>query len=198
MRVHPDKVQCTICNATFGIAHLGKCDVEHHLEGSEHKRLAQQVNSCRSLTFFPDQLSQEKVTNAEVLFTGFILEHNLPFEAAAYAGPLFRAMFPDSEIAKKYGCAATKTAAIINNYYAIAPSLRSPLIEHLQQNPFSLAIDGSSDTGSENMYPLVVRVYNEKTGEICSRFWHMCLVSDSRAAGIFTQVSKVFEEDNVP
>ena len=106
---------------------------------------------------------------------------------------LFRAMFPDSEIAKKYGC-ATKIATIIN--FAIAPSLHSPLIEHLQQNPLSLAIDGSSDTGTENMYPLVVRVYNEKTGEVCSRFWHMCLVSDSSAAGIFTQVSKAFEEDN--
>ena len=120
----------------------------------------------------------------------------LPFETAAHAGPLFHAMFLDSEIAKKYECAATKTAPIIN--YAIAPSLRSPLIEHLQQNPFSLAIDGSSDTGTENMYPLVVRVYNEKTREICSRFWHMCLFSDSSAAGIFTQVSKAFEEDNVP
>ena len=85
-------------------------------------------------------------------------------------------MFPDSEIAKKYGCAATKTAAIIN--YAIAPSLHSPLVEHLQQNPFSLAIDGSSDTGPESMYPLVVRVYDITKGEICSRFWRMSLVSD--------------------
>ena len=85
-------------------------------------------------------------------------------------------MFPDSEITKKYGCAATKTAAIIN--YAIAPSLHNPLVEHLQQNPFSPAIDGSSDTGSESMYPLVVRVYDIAKGEICSRFWHMSLVSD--------------------
>ena len=72
-------------------------------------------------------------------------------------------MFPDSEIAKKYGCAATKTAAIIN--YAIAPSLHSPLIEYLQQNPFSLAIDGSSDTGTENMHPLVVRIYDVNKGK---------------------------------
>ena len=48
------------------------------------------------------------------------------------------------------------------------------------------------------MYLLVVRVYNAKMGEICLRFWHVCLVSDSSAAGIFTQVSKAFEEDNVP
>ena len=124
------------------------------------------MNSCQSLTsFLPDRSSQEKVTNAEVLFTSYILEHNLPFEAAAHAGPLFRRMLPESEIAKKYGCAATKTAAIVN--YAIAPSLHSPLMEYLQQNPFSLAVDGSSDTGTENMYPLVVRIYESKRGEIC-------------------------------
>jgi len=113
-----------VCNSTFGIGYQGKCDVERHLEGSKHKRLAKVVNSCQSLaSFFPDR---EKVKNAEVLFTGFILEYNLPFQAAVHAGPPFRMMFPDSEIAKKYGCAATKTAAIVN--FAIAPSLHDPLV----------------------------------------------------------------------
>lgn len=41
----------------------------------------------------------EKVTNAEVLFTGFILEHNLPSEWSLHVGPLFRKMFPVSKIA---------------------------------------------------------------------------------------------------
>ena len=59
-------------------------------------------------------------------------------------------------------------------------------MEYLHQNPFSLAVDGSSDTGTENMYPLVVRIYmyDSKRGEICSKFWHMCLVSDCSAQGI--------------
>ena len=89
VRGHPDKVQCTVCNTTFGIAHQGRRDVVRHMEGSEHKRLAQVVNSCQSLTsFFTDRSSQDKVTNAEVLFIGYILEHNLRFEAATHAGPL--------------------------------------------------------------------------------------------------------------
>jgi len=41
-----------------------------------------------------------------------IFEHNLPFESAAHAGPLFSRLFPDSEIAKKYGWAATKSAIV--------------------------------------------------------------------------------------
>ena len=46
----------------------------------------------------------------------------------------------------KYSCAATKTAAI--NSYALAPELRDPVVEYMKLSPFSLAIDGSSDTGT--------------------------------------------------
>ncbi len=41
-------------------------------------------------------------------------------------------------------------------------------------------------------------MYDVNKGEICSKFWHICLVSDSSADGIFTQVSKVFEKHSVP
>lgn len=102
---HSDKAQCTVCNSSFGIAHQERCDVERHVDGSEHKRLAQVVNTSHSsiipTSFFPNRIDKEKVVRTEVLFTGYILEHNLPFEAAAHDGPLFRRMLPDSEIAKK-------------------------------------------------------------------------------------------------
>ena len=37
---------------------------------------------------------------AELQFTNFLIEHNLPLATADHAGPLFRATFPDSKIAK--------------------------------------------------------------------------------------------------
>lgn len=194
---NPERALCTVCNSSFSIAHQGKKDVQRHVQGTEHTRLSKIVNSCQTLTeFMPDKKSQEKVINAEVLFTGYILEHNLPFEASSHAGPLLRIMFPDSDIAKKYGRSATKTSAIIK--YAMAPFFHDPLIEHLRQNPFSLAIDGSSNTGTKSMYPMIVRVYDVSRGEIRSKFWRMCLISDCSAEGIFTEVSKAFQEDKVP
>ena len=42
----------------------------------------------------------ENVMKAELLFTGFICEHNLPISTADHAGKLLKAMFPDSKIAK--------------------------------------------------------------------------------------------------
>lgn len=129
-----------MCSSSFQISHQGKRDVVRHIDGNEHKRLVKAAGGCKPVsTYFIQDKAQDSVTNAEVLYTGYILEHNLPFEAAAHAGPLFRKMFPDSEIAKKYGCAATKTAAIVN--YAMAPEFHNPLVDYLQHGPFSVAID---------------------------------------------------------
>ena len=45
LKDHPDRAQCTVCNSSIGIAHQGKRDVQRHLEGSDHKRLAVVVSS---------------------------------------------------------------------------------------------------------------------------------------------------------
>lgn len=42
---------------------------------------------------------------SEVLFTSFLVEHNIPLSAADHAGALFKQMFPDSDIASKCSCA---------------------------------------------------------------------------------------------
>ena len=155
------------------------------------------VTECKLMTsYFTGDHDQDKVTNAEVLFTGYIVEHNLPFEASNHAGPLFRKMFPDSEIAQKYGCAATKTAAIVN--YALAPEMLAPVVDYLKTEPFSLCIDGSSDTGTENLYPVGVRIFDLNRGRVSTRFWHMCLVSDCSAKGIFDQIALAFEQYSIP
>ena len=44
---------------------------------------------------------------------------------------------------------------------------------------------------------MIVRVYGVSRREICSKFWHMCLISDCTAEGIYTEVSKAFQENKV-
>ena len=55
------------------------------------------------------------VIRAEVLFTDFLVEHSIQPAVADHTGELFRQMFPDSRIAKKYACARTKTTQIIKS-----------------------------------------------------------------------------------
>lgn len=48
-----------------------------------------------------------------MLFTCFLLEHNIPLAAVAHAGPLFKAMFPNSEEAAQFAAARTKQVCLL-------------------------------------------------------------------------------------
>lgn len=47
------------------------------------------------------------------LYFQFLVENNISIAVTDSFGNTLRAMVPDSEIAKKYGCARTKTTAIM-------------------------------------------------------------------------------------
>ena len=51
--------------------------------------------------------------------TNFMVEHNIPFATADHLSPLLGNIFPDSQIAKGYSSARTKTTCILN--LALAP-----------------------------------------------------------------------------
>ena len=54
----------------------------------------------------------ENFMKAELLFTGFICENNLPISTADHARKLLKAIFFDSKIAKNYSCGRTKTTNV--------------------------------------------------------------------------------------
>jgi len=47
----------------------------------------------------------------------------------------------------------------------------------MKLNPFSIAIDGSSDTGVEKMNPITVKMFDESQGMIVTRFLDMCITT---------------------
>ena len=83
----------------------------------------------------------EKVIRVELLFSGFICEHNLLIARANYVGKLLKTMFPDSKIAKKYYCSRKKTINILPEVvakellfdclYLIGALQQMVLLEHL-------------------------------------------------------------------
>ena len=98
-----------------------------------------------------------------VLFTGFLVEHSLPIAVSDHAGPLFRRMFPDSEIAKQYSCARTKTTNIVG---CLANNDMEKLAGRMKNEKYSIATDGSTDLGSIKLYPLVVKTFDNLKGDV--------------------------------
>lgn len=105
---------CTLCSVDFTVSHGGKNDVQRHTETTNHQARARQAKGTRQLNFCPNNKQDSiNAVNAEVLFTNFISQHNLPFAVSDHFTKIVKQMFPDSEIAKKYACGRTKTTQIL-------------------------------------------------------------------------------------
>jgi hypothetical protein len=116
-----------------------------------------------------------KTRKAEVKVTTVMTHHNIPLSFADHLSPLFKQLFPDSEIAKSYGSAKIKTACILNS--ALKPHFQADLVTLMQRCPFSLSIDGSNDTGREKMNPLTVEVCDVTRHKVEHKFLDMCTTS---------------------
>ncbi len=100
---------CNMCMCDFSVSHGGIVDVKKHVNTAKHTSKSSLQSGTRKLPDFFAGNKDLSVIRAEALFTEFVVEHNLPVACSDHAGPLFRKMFPDSAIGKKYGCGRTKT-----------------------------------------------------------------------------------------
>jgi len=194
---------CVPCLKTTRCDHQGLKDVKDHCSTESHKRLTKAANTQLSVAEMfgsGNSAKQSAVTRAEFLTTNFLIQHNLPIATSDHLGPLFRAIFPDSEIAKQYACGRTKTTAIINK--ALGPHCHSYVVKHCRNHPFSIGIDGSSDTDVEKMNPATVRIFDiNRAKTVTSRFYHMCVTSGrdaSKAETLFSVVQEKLDGDEIP
>jgi hypothetical protein len=116
-----------------------------------------------------------QITRAEVKIANLLVQHNIPLAVTDHLSPIFKDVFPDSDTAKGYASARTKTTCIING--SLAPHFRAALVEAMKNKPFAIAVDGSNDTGLEKMNPLTVRHFDDTRGEVVTQFLDMCLTS---------------------
>ena len=129
--------------------------------------------------------------------TMLLAQHNVPLSLADHLSPMIRDIF-DGNVAKHYACAKTKTTCILNG--AVAPLLKQELVSVMQSMPFSLCIDGSSDTNLQKMNPLTVRVFDINSSKVAMRFFDMCTTSGTDAAtaeAIFTKINDVIGAQSI-
>ena len=103
------------------------------------------------------------------------MQHNVPLAITNHLSPLFGDIFPDSEIAKGYASTQTKTTCIISG--SLALHFKSRLINTMKSGPFSVAVDGSNDSGLEKMNPMTVRYFDRDSGMVSTQLLDMCLTT---------------------
>ena len=116
-----------------------------------------------------------QITRAEIKVTNMLVQHNVPLAVADHLSPLFKDIFPDSQIAKGYASAQTKTTCILNG--SLAPHFKAALFTTMKSRPFSIAIDGSNDTALKKMNLMTVRLFDTDRGIVTMQLLDMCLTS---------------------
>lgn len=186
-KISENHVFCEVCSCDFVVAHGGRDDCRRHVESKKHKDHGKVQSVHKPISSFFVKSNENETTNAEMLFTSFLVEHNIPLAVSDHAGHLFRAMFPDSAIAKKYGCARTKTSALVQY---MSSQTKEEIASVLRISAFSLSIDGSTDKNAVKLYPLVVSFFNEKLGQVCTLLLSLLECTDNTGQGIFSVINK--------
>ena len=194
-------VCCTLCHTEFSIASGGIHDVRRHAEGKKHREFARSVSSqvpikaalqSSSATVSVDR----QVTAAEVYFSTFVAEHNLPFLASDHFTKLCKVMFPDSEIAKKFSSGRTKTTAIVK--HALAPVLNADVITSCQSSPFSVLCDGGNDQTDRKFFAILVRYWDQLQRQAVTRFLALPVCNIATAEALFKALSNEIDSRGIP
>ena len=110
--------------------------------------------------------------------------HNISFQASDHATKLFRRMFPDSEVAKKFSCGHTKTASTIKEALSLH-YLEKTLMD--MSKFFSLLM---SNDKTDKSCIILVRLLDSDEGDVRTRFLDMPIVNIGTAQNLFRALKK--------
>uniref|UniRef100_H3ARC8 HAT C-terminal dimerisation domain-containing protein n=1 Tax=Latimeria chalumnae TaxID=7897 RepID=H3ARC8_LATCH len=191
---------CTLCRWELSCCHQGEKDVTHHLESAAHQANSRVISQQQRIAFVSvlDPLT-DQVTRAEVKVTALLAVHNFPLVTTDHLGLLLKDICPNSKIAKHYASAKTKSTCMLNG--AIAPYVQWCLVSQMKNEPFSLSVEESNDTGLEKMNPLTVRIFDLQKHIVTTQLLDLCLTTGSHATtteGMFSKIDEKMTLHEIP
>ena len=166
-------------------------------ENKKHKELTAGMAGQSTLASAITQSSvTDQLTIAEVYFSMFVAEHNLPFLAADHFSNLCKVMFPDSKIASEYSSGRTKTTSIVK--HALAPALNSQVVERCCSSPYTILCDGGNDHFGKKYFAIMVCFWSDTARQPVTRFLAMPVCNISTAEALFDALEKELAASAIP
>ena len=152
---------CCICDADISLVAMGKTAITVHNATKKHCNARRSApNEILKNKDIPINL-KSKTAAAEIAWAFHTAQHQQLCLTNDCITGLFRALFCDSEIAKKFASNRTKTATIITE--VLAPHARKSMLSELGDQPFSISISAFYHD-EVKLFALVIRFFNARLG----------------------------------
>ena len=113
---------CNVCDCEVKLEAIGKTAISLHDATQKHKKCARMIDSNQSVKNFFARPSQPTTTDykaaaAESAWAYHTVKHHQSFHSNSCMSQLFKAIFPDSDVAKKFASARTKVTSIVSCHW---------------------------------------------------------------------------------
>lgn len=78
-----------MCACDVSVSHGGKTDIKVHIASQKHQNYVCAAEGQGNIGRLFQKSYEDSAIRAGCLFTGFLVEHNLPLSVSDHAGPLF-------------------------------------------------------------------------------------------------------------
>ena len=152
--------------------HKGSGDLKLPLSSDKHGKAVRGASGSTQVTNYfatTGSKAEDQVTAAEGTYAFHTVKHHNSFLSMDCTSSLLKKTFPDSDLAKKFSCARTKTEAIVTS--VLAPYSIDSALKSFEENDIAycaVATDGSNHDGSK-LFPVLVQYFDWKNGGIQSK-----------------------------
>ena len=189
---------CSVCDCTLKCCNRTR--LLSHKNSSKHaKNLSLRKGTTvidKFMTKKKEPDLKSKASRAELLLTGFMAEHDLPFSNVEHLIPLVKKMFPDSDVAQNMTLKKTKASYVMQD--SIAWEEKSEIAKICQENKFSILIDESTDISVSQILAVVVRFFDSKKVKVTDALLDIVEVENGSAKGLYKAVKDLLVEKKIP
>lgn len=190
------KAMCKACGMSLGTK---KSDLLNHRESKKH---LQNVNALSNMKNLDETFKNKKSLEIENLqifadlrYSLLIANHYISFRTIDHVTEISKMIFNDSRLSKTMKLKRTKCVNIIKN--VLAPVIREEIILELQNKPFSILLDESTDISNTKLLCILVRYVHKNVLKTQLLDIMKIEADESTAKGLYSLFKKCLTNNNL-
>jgi hypothetical protein len=178
------------------VSNGGARDLKIHLDTEKHKTAVRGEGSASSITqYFLRPGNEDAVNAAEAAWSFHTVKHHNSYRSMDCTSALLKKTLPDSDTAKKFSCARTKTEAIVDS--VLAPHSVEVAHEALKYIPYCGVSTDGSNHGAVKIFPIIIQYFDWKAGGVQSKLIEVQDTPNETATTIANYLMQTLTKNNL-